>query len=127
VQDEKEFQGAAGAVDKWSEVQFGGVEYEYADKEQQKQSVIAKACDNANERKKIYEEKLGLKLTPSQFHEGDVDQRNAVLANAAISKNDYLGSLAMNSATGEATVGETSFGEIVYRVRVSVEYAVQTK
>ena len=33
VQDEKEFQRATGAVDAWAEVQYDGVEFEYADKE----------------------------------------------------------------------------------------------
>ncbi|HET7625714.1 MAG TPA: SIMPL domain-containing protein, partial [Verrucomicrobiae bacterium] len=45
VQDEKEFQAAAGAVDSWQEVRFGGVEFEYADKEALRQKAISDACD----------------------------------------------------------------------------------
>jgi uncharacterized protein len=131
VQDEKEFQATSSAVDKWAEVQFDGVEFEYADKELQKQSAIAKACDNANDRKKVYEEKLGLKLTPQKFSEGEVEQRNAVGANYGLTKGvgydnkmTPLTSAVVGSATSESV---SSFGEMVYTARVSVEYKVQTK
>src|SRR5580765_7342048 len=36
VQDDREFQVLAGAVDTWPEVQYGGVEFEYADREEMK-------------------------------------------------------------------------------------------
>lgn len=131
VQDEKEFQAATGVVDKWVEVQFDGVEFEYADKEQQKQNAIAKACENTRDRVKIYEEKIGVKLMPTRFSEGEVEKRNIGPANYAVSKSfGYDRSLASGSesvsvsATGEST---SSFGEIVYTAKVSVEYAVQPK
>ena len=54
-----------GVVDNWPDVQFGGVEFEYGDKEVVKQQAIRQACDNANERKAIYESKLDLKLMPA--------------------------------------------------------------
>jgi uncharacterized protein YggE len=131
VQDENEFQAAAGAVDKWAEIQFDGVEFEYADKELQKQSAIAKACDNANDRKKVYEEKLGLKLTPARFSEGEVGQRNATVANYGVARGLYGSSSptipesAPAGPAAEDTV--SSFGEIIYTAKVSVEYTVQTK
>jgi len=130
VQDEKEFQSATGAVDLWSEVQYDGVEFEYADKETQKQNAIARACDNAADRKKIYEDKFGLKLAPARFNEGEVAQRNAGPANSYAS---YAGERGLDlkstsgsyaSATGEYA---TSFGELVYTARVAVEYSVQPK
>jgi len=74
VLDEKEFQGAAGAVDGWSEVQFVGAEFEHVDKDALKAKAIEQACDKANARKKIYEEKLGVKLVPAAFVEGRVAQ-----------------------------------------------------
>ena len=91
VQDEKEFQSATGAVNAWAEVQYDGVEFEYADKEAQKQNAIAKACDNVGERKKIYEDKFGLKLTPTRFNEGEVAQRNAGPANYAYRRQSQPG------------------------------------
>lgn len=125
VQDEKEFQATAGAVDKWAEVQFGNVDFEYADKEQEKQNAIAKACDNASDQKKIYEEKLGLKLVPAGFQEGEIQQRLSALSNGIASKSaGFTGSFAISDG---ATESVSSFGEIIYTARVSVEYTVQSK
>ena len=59
----------AGTVDKWSEVQYLGLEFEHGNKDELKKQAIAKACDNADERKKLYEQKLGLKLVPKAFFE----------------------------------------------------------
>jgi hypothetical protein len=131
VQDEKEFQAATGVVDKWSEVQFDGVEFEYADKEQQKQNAIARACENAGDRMKIYEEKIGVKLVPARFSEGEVEKRNAGPANYGVSKAvGYDRSSAPSSEFASASATEestSSFGEIVYTAKVSVEYMVQSK
>ena len=130
VQDEKEFQNAASAVDKWAEVQFDGVEFEYADKELQKQSATAKACDNANDRKKIYEEKFNLKLTPSRFSEGEVEQRNAGPTNYGLPRGGaYDSSVTPPPAPAGVAAEESvsSFGEMVYTARVTVEYSVQPK
>ena len=131
VQDEKEFQNAASTVDKWAEVQFEGVEFEYADKELQKQNAIAKACDNANDRKKIYEEKFNLKLTPARFNEGEVEQRNAVAANYGLPRgrayDSSVSGLPPAPAAAVATESVSSFGEMVYTARVTVEYSIQAK
>jgi len=130
VQDEKEFQNAASAVDKWSEVQFDSVEFEYADKELQKQNAIGKACDNANDRKKIYEEKFGLKLTPARFNEGQVEQRNAGPVNYGLARGRaYDSTVALSSEPASVAAEESvsSFGEMVYTARVMVEYSVQPK
>jgi len=130
VQDEKEFQKATGAVDTWAEVQYDGVEFEYSDKEAQKQNAISKACENAGQRKKIYEEKFGLKLEPARFQEGEVGQRNAAPANYAASRDgEYGRSLAAGVSSASPATGESvsSFGELVYTARVTVEYTVQPK
>lgn len=129
VQDEKEFQGAAGAVDQWSVVQFGGVEFEYADKAALKSKAISQACDNANDRRKIYEERLGLKLTPASFSQGLVTQRNIEADNYGISlgRRQYSGSASSGGpgqSPGDESAAEesiSSFGELVYTARVSVE------
>jgi uncharacterized protein YggE len=130
VQDEKEFQKATGAVDTWAEVQYNGVEFEYADKEAQKQNAITRACENAGERKKIYEDKFGLKLVPARFHEGEVGQRDATLRNvAAVKAREYDSSWSSGSSSASSATGESvsSFGELVYTAKVTVEYTVQPK
>jgi uncharacterized protein YggE len=128
VQDEKEFQTVAASVDMSSEVQFSGVEFEYADRAALKDKAVGRACDNANERKKMYEEKLGLKLTPAGFSEGIVGPQDAALGNYANRMKSYgvsAGNGMMPAANMVATEESiSSFGELVYTARVTVEFSV---
>ena len=122
IQDEKEFRSAAGVVDAFAEVQYGGVEFEYADKEALKQKAIAQACANAGERKKIYEDQLGMKLSAIRFGEGAVTESETKPQQLA-KKGDYT---RISSGEWSSTVQETvsSFGEMVFTARVTVEYSV---
>jgi len=137
VQDERELQIAASAVDSWPEVQFLGVEFEHMDKDALKSRAVAEACENAEKRRKIFEEKLGLKLKPSKFSGGAVSQRTpAILGNYA--NRSYEGKSTarvasvtpLSASNGDATaVGEdvSSFGELIYTAEVTIEYEVQGK
>jgi uncharacterized protein YggE len=69
AQDEKEFQAVSSLVDTMSEVRYDSVEFESADKEGLKNRALAEAIDKAGQKKKLYEEKLGVKLSPKQFNE----------------------------------------------------------
>ncbi|SPE60401.1 conserved hypothetical protein [Verrucomicrobia bacterium] len=67
ARSEKEFQVEADAIDTLAEAQYLGVEFERSDSEDLKAKAIAQAIDNANRRKQVFEEKLGLKLTVRGF------------------------------------------------------------
>ena len=121
VQDEKEFRSAAGVVDAFSEVQYSGVEFEYADKEALKQKAIAQACVNAGERRKIYEDQLGLKLSAVRFGEGAVVETETKPQPARKSDYSRVSSGEWGSSVQEAV---SSFGELVFTARVAVEYSV---
>jgi len=131
VLDEKEFQTTAAAVDLWSEVQFGGVEFEYADKEALKARAISQACDDANGHIKTYEEKFGLKLTVARFDAGEVMQREAVNANYASAPGERAGaaapSISLVSSPYSVDESTSSFGELVYTAHVVVECTAQPK
>jgi uncharacterized protein YggE len=122
VQDEKEFRGAAGVVDAFAEVQYGGVEFEYADQEALKQKAVAQACDNATERRKIYEEHLGLRLTAVRFAEGAVAEAETK-PQSAPRKSEY-GRWSSAESTSSVQEGVSTFGELVFTARVAVEYSV---
>ena len=122
VQDEKEFRSAAGVVDTFAEVQYGGVEFEYADKEALKQKSIAQACDNAGERKKIYEDRLGLKLTPVRFSEGTVTEVEP--KPPAAPRKSESGRWSSGDYSSSVQEAVSSFGELVFSARVAVEYSV---
>jgi len=131
VLDERELQVTSGAVDNWPEVQFVGVDFEHTDKDAQKRKAIALACDNATDRKKVYEEKLALKLMPKSFSGGMVSQNKPMMLVGGSYRGDALakssGSSANAMVTGLPQVEEgiSSFGELIYSVSVTVEYEVE--
>jgi len=135
VLDEKELQATSSAVDSWPEVQFVGVDFEHTDKEAQKRKAIELACENATERKKVYEEKLGLKLTPKSFSGGMVSQNEPVMINGGSYRGDAYSSSKGIAPSGPAHMAElaqveegiSSFGELVYAVTINVEYEVAGK
>ena len=139
VQDERELQIAASAVDSWSEVQFLGAEFEHMDKEALKAKAVAEACENAEKRRKIFEEKLGFQLKPSRFSGGTVSQRMpAMLGNYPSASYDSksaarltpLSASGRPSAVGDVTALHeevSSFGELIYTAEVTIEYEVQPK
>lgn len=123
IQDEKEFRGVAKVVDTIAEANFAGVEFEYTDQEAIKAKAIAQACDNAESRKKIYEEQLKIKLTPSRFTEGSVTEKESA---PMPHKSEYDSSMArMYSSSIQESV--SSFGEMIFTAKVTVEYQVDAK
>jgi uncharacterized protein YggE len=134
AEDEKEFQAVAGLVDAFSEVRYDSVEFEHSDKAGLKKRALELAIDKVTEKKLMYEEKLGVKLLPKSFSEGGVTASPSVLRNAYMNKlsSGYSGKLPESgraSAAGEVDVEEvpTSFGEMIFIGRVTVDYAVSAK
>ena len=131
VQDEREFQVVAGMVDNLPEVQFVGADFEAADKEALKLKAASMACDSAGARKKVYEEKLGMKLTPVRFSAGPVSASRPHLAMSDVAgEGKYsrsVGSSFSSGAPPEAEEAPTSFGELVFNAEVIVEYQVQSR
>jgi len=132
AQDEKEFQAVANLVDGLAEVRYESIEFEHSDKDGLKAKALAQAIDKAGEKKKLYEEKLGVKLSPKRFVEGGVVAMPQ-LGQARYAKTPaYTGGSAtpLPAARGAETDEEempTSFSELVYRAQVTVEYAVENK
>lgn len=139
---DKEFQAVASALDKWSDVTYAGVVFEHTDKEALRQKAVAQACDNASARKKTYEEKLGLKLTPKGFGDGaeavelamrerlTSGLRNPVgVQGGATPSTRALGFDWLSGGTSPAQFDESlnAFGEVVFKARVLVQYAVEPR
>jgi uncharacterized protein YggE len=136
VRDEKEFQTVASTVDKWAEVHYGGTEFEHSDKETFKSKALVQAFDRASERKKLIEEKLGVKLTPKRFTQEVVAPvlRNT-LASEYAGGRDKIATTATKAVPGDSASsyaamvdeGQSAFGELVYTARVTVEYTLESK
>lgn len=136
AQDEKEFQLIAGLVDGSPEVRYEGVEFEHSNKDELRQNALAQAIAKAGEKKRLYEEKLGVKLTVKGFAEGGVTAapvgvrpRYAGLVAGSAMYEKRLTPLPSNAVDGAAGTeeGPTSFGELVFVARVTVDYALETK
>jgi uncharacterized protein YggE len=141
VEDEHEFQLTASTVDQFAEVQFVGADFEVKDKEAMKAKAVAQACDNANQRKSLMEEKFGVSLKATGFSTAPVLQAmNSESrrypsgsykggASAGI-RADLLSSGLRAEAANEmpaAAEDVSSFGEMIYTVGVTVEYRVEGK
>lgn len=122
VQDEKEFRNVAKVIDNYAEANYAGVEFEYTDQESSKAKAISQACDNAESRKKIYEAHLGVKLSPARFSEGAVAEKESAPQARKVEYDSY-------SRLSSAPIQEStsSFGEMVFSAKVTVEYQVEAK
>lgn len=145
VNDEKEFRAVANAADNWAEVHYDGVEFQHSNKEELKAKAMRQACENSLARKKIFEETLGVKLTPKGFFE-NAEVRNVLARVGAqggtapsfqgvpsASYDGLLSSRKERSRTsipsGDSGFEETmsTFGELTFKATVVVEYSVETK
>ncbi len=134
VHDDKGFQAVALAVDTLSEIRYVGIEFEHSDKENLKGKAIAQACERALLEKKVYEEKLGVKLVPRRFSTLS-DPTPADLRRAAKSESEkipYVSGILSDPSyrmqTHALEQREDSvalFGEISAKVLVTIEFSVE--
>lgn len=146
ARNEKEFQVVADAIDSLTEAQYLGVEFERSDSEDLKAKAIAQAIDNANQRKQVFEGKLGLKLTVRGFWDpsgapppGPTIQKATnptrgygfdwYLGNSLVlgGASDYSDSAVTLRALAQRGESGSSFGELTFRSRVIIEYSAQGK
>jgi len=121
---------AASAVDFFSEVQFVGAEFEHEGKEALKSKAVAQACENAQNRSKVFEDKLGFKLIPSKFSGGAVSQRKPATVVNFRSLSDsgkVAGVTPLPAAEADVADNVSSFGELIYTVEVTIEYQIKPK
>lgn len=132
--DEQEFRSATRAVDQFSDVSFVQAEFEHSDKEALRAGATAKACDEVNRQKQIYEEKLGVKLVVKTIqNQTQVPSPIPVRRYAAAyEKSDYASSTASTPLPAAGVVAgadeqQTPFGELIFSTRLLVEFSVQPK
>ncbi len=136
VLDDKEFQAVALAADAIPEIHYAGIEFDPSDKEGLKGKAISQACERALNEKKVYEEKLGVKLVLKRFstldHPIPSDLRRA--ANPEGDKTmTFTGILADPSFRAQLHALEqpedaaSLFGEVSAKVLVAFEFVVETK
>jgi uncharacterized protein len=129
--DEKEFQAVANVVDTISEVRYDSIEFEHSDKEALKSKALAEAIEKATERRGLYEEKLGVKLSPKRFVESNVGvapvQQKGVRYGSYSSSESSRMITPIPAAADSGADLPSSFGEMVFTAQVTVEYALTAK
>jgi len=125
--DQAQFQATARLLDEMNGLQYHGIDFEHSNKEELKRKALAQALQNATERKKVYEEQLGIILQPIRFKElpNPMDPRSprkiGIQAGSPPSSESFM------SESVYTSVGQTEFNEMLFGVRVTVDYAVTGK
>jgi len=132
AQDEKEFQAVANLVDAHSEVRYESIEFDHSDKEGLKKKALSQAIEKANEKQRLYEERLGVKLTVKGFEEGRDPSSGSVVGRRMYGSYSKGASVtALRSGTpGPGAVDEelpTSFAELVFKAHIVIDYTVTAK
>lgn len=131
--NEAEFSAVAQAVDQISDVVFVQSEFEHSAKDSLSDQALREACDEVERQKRIYEEKLGVKLLPRNIQDGNpaagpIPGREYGDNTVYAVPGSSLGYASKApSHTSEAAVTGSTFGELVFKARVTVQYAVERK
>jgi len=120
VLEEKELQETVRMLDELDGLEFGGMEFEHSKKQELKRKALAEALESATARKKIYEERLALTLTPVKFSE------NVAIARPLVERSADFAAYANKPSIASAREPEpiAGFGEMVFSAQVTVQYNV---
>ncbi len=121
VSNDKEFQLVADIMDSNKEVYYRELKFEHTDREKHRLKVLDKAFDNIQEKKNLYEKRLGVTLTPKRFF--DQKAPEYVLNEELRYKKSEYASKISSSTSGATPI----FGELIYKASLNVEYIVKTK
>lgn len=132
VNDEREFQTVAALVDSMPEIRYECIDFEHSDKDAMRAKALSRAIDKAGEKRKVYEDRLGVKLTAKGFTENPlppVSVASRGYGNKMIYAKSASASLAPMPAAGDIETEEVpaSFGELVFKAQITVEYALENR
>lgn len=134
--DEKEFQAVASQVDGIAEARYLGIDFEHSDKEALKAKALTQALASATAKKKVYEDQLGVKLTPRGFSTSAAAEKPGLqrryFESGSYDLKSGPGKAATPIPSGQAPNVETEellsvFGELIFTAHVAVEYAVESR
>lgn len=127
IKNEDQMLAVADIVDGFDEVRIASTELEHQGQEQAENDAVRKAAQIVFAKKALYEKELGIQLVPVRVVEHHIAENSAVIFDAP-EKFDLSPSAGLSVSTAErfAPVSHKgSFGEMVYRAKVSVEYVVK--
>jgi len=123
ISDESGLENIAKVVDKHKEITLLNTEYEHSKKDEFIAKVKNKALDKVLKEREFYSKKLGIKLIPISFKDGNFSHQNdiemiQVTGFRASSSNDSYSSKSRKRAN-------TSFEKLIYKAKVSVSFKVK--
>ena len=121
IKNEKDFIQIASLIDKYSQIEFVGMEFENSEKEALKIGAIAKACDQINAKKKMFEDKFGVKLHIRTF-EDETSEDFAVLRSSGYQTEKGLTSYASKLSETLFKADGSGFEQIAIQGRVTAVF-----
>lgn len=128
VRTPEQFREFARQADRHPDAVVQSIEFDHADEKALQRRAVEEALADAATQKAVFEKSLGVRLSPRGFSEGrgwplpdDAAGQYPASATSGLRKG-YGGSA---SPTDEAKPG-FEFGELVFKVRVSVQYLVES-
>lgn len=129
VENGQQFSAIAALVDQSQDMRLQSVQPEHSDKDEQSAKALMEAFKQVEKRKAVYEKNLGQKLTPKTAREGFVQNRPEVSESYNVGVGGQRMAKMPTTIPGAASESYTTgfFGELTYRVVVSVDYYVGSK
>ncbi len=128
VENGQQFAAIAAMVDQSQDMRLQSVQPEHSDKDEQSAKALTEAFKQVEKRKAVFEKNLGQKLTPKTAREGFAPQRTEVPDSYTPSATGgrYKMATPIPGAASES-YSTGFFGELTYRIVVSVDYYVGSK
>ncbi len=128
INSEEQLRVIAKIVDGQKDVLLGGTEFKDSQKEGNERKVLKKALSAVQEKQKIYEQSLGVVLTPVRIIDQNVyiesPQRIRPQTRALKQRSDGVVSMAMQEPSVESDVS-ADFGAINYSANAVVEFVIK--
>ncbi|MBN1269555.1 MAG: SIMPL domain-containing protein [Kiritimatiellae bacterium] len=124
VADESQLRVAAASIDAHADVSYDGVVFEDSKESETKQQALAQACEAVTAKRRLYEDKFGVKLKPLSFTEGRVQTDIPVELDKTAYDYTSLPSVKIRAYAEAPPADITQFGEIVYKAIVTADYQI---
>jgi uncharacterized protein len=131
VEDEKQFQALGAFLEQRQEFRVRSIEPKDSQEEQNRLKAISLACDNAQKKRQLYEERLGLVLTPVAVHERSLTADAGKPVVGRYEESSSLSKYTVEPAARALSYAEftfpAGFGELTYEAKVQIEFQAKRK
>jgi uncharacterized protein len=131
VEDEKQFQALGAFLEQRQEFRVRSIEPVDSQEEQNRLKAVSLACDNAQKKRALYEERLGLVLTPVAVQERSLTADIGKPVVGRYEDSSSLSKFTVEPAARALSYAEftfpAGFGELTYQAKVQIEFQAKRK